>query len=74
MFKQKIIELISKETKLKSEQVETLIETPPNPEMGDYAFPCFILSKKYKKSPKEIAEKLISKIKPTKNIDEVKKQ
>jgi len=72
MFKQKIIELISKETKLKSEQVETLIETPPNPEMGDYAFPCFILSKKYKKSPKEIAEKLISKIKPTKNIDEVK--
>ncbi len=58
MFKQELINLISKETALTQEQVEKLIETPPNLELGDYAFPCFILSKKEKKSPVQIAEKL----------------
>ncbi|MDR1690183.1 MAG: arginine--tRNA ligase [Clostridiales bacterium] len=34
------------------------IEVPPNPEMGDFAFPCFKLSKTLKKSPAIIAEQL----------------
>ena len=63
MFKQEIINMLSKETRLRPEQVENLIEIPPNPEMGDYAFPCFILSKKEKKAPNQIAEKLAKKIK-----------
>ena len=50
MFKQKIVSLLSKEISLRPEKIENLIETPPNPEIGDYAFPCFILSKKEKKS------------------------
>ena len=62
MFKQKIITLLSKETRLKPEELENLLEVPPNPDLGDYAFPCFILSKKEKKSPNEIAEKLVKNL------------
>ena len=71
MFKQEIVSLISKQVKLKKEQIENLIEIPPNPEMGDYSFPCFILSKKMKKAPNIIAEKLAKKIKPAKNIESI---
>ncbi len=62
MFKQKIIILLEKETRLKKQEIENLIETPSNPEFGDYAFPCFILSKKQKKSPNEIAEKITKQL------------
>ena len=45
MFKQKIIEILVEETKLHKDEVAKLLETPPNLEMGDYAFPCFQFSK-----------------------------
>ncbi len=38
------------------------IEVPPNPELGDYAFPCFMLSKELKKSPQNIALELKDKL------------
>lgn len=38
------------------------IEVPPDKSMGDFAFPCFKLAKELKKSPKDIAEDLKSKI------------
>ncbi|MBF0289082.1 MAG: arginine--tRNA ligase [SAR324 cluster bacterium] len=41
-----------------SEMLESLIEHPPKPEMGDYAFPCFTLAKSFRKAPKLIAEEL----------------
>ena len=34
------------------------LETPPTPDMGDYAFPCFRLAKQLKKSPTAIASDL----------------
>lgn len=40
---------------LKKEEVEKLLEVPPTPEMGDFAFPCFFLAGKLKMSPDEIA-------------------
>jgi arginyl-tRNA synthetase len=61
-MKNEIIELISKETKLKREEVEKLIEIPPTEEMGDFAFPCFSLAKIEKKSPLLIAENLAEKL------------
>lgn len=67
-FKKAIIEFLQKETKI--EQVE--LEIPPNPEMGDYAFPCFILAKEWKKSPNEIAQELSKKFKPNDAIIGVK--
>ena len=70
MFKQNIIKSLLKETKLKKSEIESLIETPPNPDLGDYAFPCFILSKKLKKNPNAIAEKLSKKLK-IKDIEKI---
>src|SRR3989344_7681368 len=72
MFKEEIIQLLEKYTKLRKEEIENLIEIPPNPALGDYAFPCFILSKHFKKAPNEVASKLSSEIKPTKDISEIK--
>ncbi|MBI2653133.1 arginine--tRNA ligase [Candidatus Woesearchaeota archaeon] len=67
-FKESIISFLKKETKL--ENIE--LEVPPNSEMGDYAFPCFILAKEWKKSPNEIAQELSRKFKPNNVIVEVK--
>ena len=71
-----VIELLSKNTKLKKEEIENLIEIPPTQELGDYAFPCFILSKTLKKNPVEIAlelsrtlNKSISKIKEIEKVE-----
>lgn len=63
-----IISLLKKYTKLK----EIKLEIPPNPNLGDYAFPCFELAKQYKKNPVEIASDLASKIKKTPLIKEIK--
>jgi len=71
MFKQEIIKLLSKQVNLKPKEIERLIEIPPNSEFGDYSFPCFVLSKKLKKSPKDIAQDLVKKIKPTKGIEKI---
>jgi len=57
-FKQEIIKILEKETKVK----DLHLEVPPNPELGDFAFPCFPLAKVFKKNPNEIAEDLAKKI------------
>jgi len=57
-IKKSIAELLNKKVKLNKEYIEKLIEIPPTLEMGDYAFPCFTLSKKLKRSPVEIALQL----------------
>ena len=57
-FKEGIIELLKEHTKLKTEEIGTLLSTPPDPKLGDYAFPCFKLGK----NPKEAAEKLQAKL------------
>jgi arginyl-tRNA synthetase len=41
-------------------EVEQLLEVPPETKMGDYSLPCFVLSKKLKKSPVVIANQLKS--------------
>lgn len=57
-YKVKIAELIKQHVDLEVEVIEKLIEIPPKPEMGDYAFPCFQLSKVMRKAPNMIAEEL----------------
>ena len=59
-FREVIINFLKKETKL--ENIE--LEVPPNPEMGDFAFPCFTLAKEWKKSPNEIANELSKRFRP----------
>ncbi len=43
---------------ISAEEISSFIETPPNTEMGDFALPCFKLSKLLRKSPVMIAEEL----------------
>jgi arginyl-tRNA synthetase len=64
-------ETLKEKIKLKKQEIENLIEIPPFSEMGDYAFPCFFLSKKFKQNPDKIAESFAQKIKLTKEIEKV---
>ena len=86
MFKEEIIQLLKKQTKLSNEELAKLVEVPPNTDLGDYAFPCFILTKPglhdkmwenvekdffNKKDPTSIARHLSEEIKPTGNIEKI---
>ena len=53
------------------EEIITLIEVPPNKEMGDYAFPCFKLAKVFRKSPNMIAADLAESIEAKGEISKV---
>lgn len=68
MFENKLKKLIEDSTGIKNPE----IEIPPKDEMGDYAFPCFELSKKLNKSSNEIANDLVSKIKKPAFVKEIK--
>ena len=57
-YKKIVEELIKTHVDMDIEVIEKLIEIPPKPEMGDYAFPCFQLSKVMRKAPNMIAEEL----------------
>ncbi|AIY78852.1 arginine--tRNA ligase [Clostridium botulinum] len=57
-YKNKIAQLIKEHVDLDIDVIEKLIEIPPKSEMGDYAFPCFQLSKVMRKAPNMIAETL----------------
>ena len=55
-MKNKIIDLIAEHVEgLNNEEISALIEIPPKPELGDYAFPCFRLAKTMRKAPQVIA-------------------
>ncbi len=57
-YKSVIAENIAKVTELDVEQVYKLIEIPPQKDLGDFAFPCFILAKSLHKAPAMISADL----------------
>lgn len=61
-YKKLVANRIKENVDLDVEVIEGLIEIPPKPEMGDYAFPCFQLSKVLRKAPNMIAEQLKTEI------------
>ncbi len=67
-FKEKIIELLKKYIKLD----ELYLEIPKDNNLGDYAFPCFILAKEMKKNPVVIAKDLEKKISKPYFISDIK--
>ncbi|WP_374987796.1 arginine--tRNA ligase [Paenibacillus sp. R14(2021)] len=44
------------------EEIASLLEIPPNPELGDAAFPCFTLARTLKRAPAAIAEELAAAV------------
>ena len=61
-LKSEIIRQLGALTELPPAELEKLLEVPPREELGDYAFPCFVLSKKLRKAPPAIAQELAGKI------------
>lgn len=63
-FKEEIVNILDENIEsLNKEEIERMIEIPPDYKMGDYAFPVFSLAKIYKKSPAIIAKDLAANIK-----------
>jgi len=48
--------------------VESLLTTPPDETMGDYAFPCFALARAQSRNPAEAARDLAAKVQPGERI------
>ena len=71
MFKKQVVSLLAKQTHLKEQEIQSLIEIPPDEKLGDYAFPCFVLAKKQKKAPNLIAEHLAKDIKLPAEIEKI---
>lgn len=66
-MKEKVVKVLEKPLKelglkLKSEEIDFLIEVPRFTDMGDYAFPCFSFADKLGKSPHDIALEIREKI------------
>lgn len=61
VYKQHFAELLAKHIDLPLAEILALIEIPPENIPGDFAFPCFRLSKLLKKSPQQISEDLEKK-------------
>ena len=61
--KKEIAELLAgKVEALEAEEIENMIEIPPEGSMGDYAFPCFRLAKSMRRAPNQIAQELAEQL------------
>lgn len=58
MFRDNILKLLAQE----GIDASQLLEVPPDPKLGDYALPCFILAKERKIAPAKIAQELAGKL------------
>ena len=55
-------------------QILELLEQPPKPELGDYAFPCFRLAKVMRKAPQMIASEIAEKIEKPDYLEKIEVQ
>lgn len=70
-IKEEVINAILNHVNLDKNEIERLIEIPPNDDMGDYSFPCFQLSKTLRKAPHIIAGELADKITKPECIEKI---
>lgn len=61
-FKQQAVAILEPLISLPEEQCIHMLEVPPQIEMGDLAFPCYLLAKTWRRSPQEIALELTASI------------
>lgn len=57
------VDALNADTGLTAGEIAALLEYPPDPTMGDLAFPCFRLSKALRRSPVQIAQTLAETVK-----------
>lgn len=70
-FKQQIAKQLSGLTGLEYDAVISAVETPPDPALGDLAFPCFPLARIMRKAPPVIAAELAEKIDKPEFVDRI---
>lgn len=74
-MKSKIVSLIEHNIEgLSAEDISALIEIPPKPELGDFAFPCFRLAKTMHKAPQMIAADIKAAIGEVDFLDDIQVQ
>jgi arginyl-tRNA synthetase len=72
IFKEEIAEKLCQIIEpLEKEEIFRMLERPAESHMGDYALPCFKLSKIFKKSPGDIAIDISNKFKAGDNIEKI---
>ena len=70
-YKNEIAKKINSVTNVDINALEEYIESPPNTDLGDFAFPCFKLAKELRKAPPAIASELKEKIEVDDVIEKV---
>ena len=60
-FRGEAARVIARHAELDHETVGRMLTVPPKPDMGDFAFPCFTLAKKWRKAPPLIAQEIAEK-------------
>ena len=71
-MKNKIINLLNEKIEsLSADDISAMLEIPPKPELGDFAFPCFRLAKELHKAPQMIASDIASEIGDNDYIDHI---
>lgn len=74
-MKNKIVDLLATHVEgISPEELSSLIEVPPKPELGDFAFPCFRLAKTMKKAPQMIASEIKERIGDVDFLQEIQVQ
>ncbi|MFC3770393.1 arginine--tRNA ligase [Paenibacillus sp. GCM10012303] len=72
-YKQTVAALVASAMEgLDAAAIESMLEVPPNAEMGDLSLPCFKLSKALRQSPQQIAERLAGSLPQHPSIAETK--
>ncbi len=57
-----LAQALAEKTGLPAQDLAAWLETPPDPALGDYAFPCFRLAKALRKAPPAIAAELAASL------------
>lgn len=68
---QTLAEDVGKASGIDGAEIEKMMETPPDPAMGDAALPCFKLAKRFRKSPAAIAEEIRQELGTPPYVDRV---
>lgn len=72
-MKNQVIDLLSDAIpEISRDEIGEILEVPPRPELGDYAFPCFRLAKTMRKAPNLIAADLADKIQKPSFVSEIR--
>ncbi len=58
-------------TVLETPITATDLESPPDPKMGDFGFPCFKLSKIFRKGPPQVAQEITSQLQAAAALEKV---